>query len=142
MMTMTVEDLSRQQLNELKEAYFNEEDIDEVLSDSITVPEQIPDDVIFKHYEGVCFTDDDFFCSSEKKRGGEKTHDEKKKYKVLIEETVVQPFFITADSAEEAKKIAVDLYRCGKLVVEGGQVESVLMRLDDESVKDDWEQIL
>lgn len=142
MMTMTVEDLSQWQLDELKQAYFNEEDIDEVLSDSITAPEQIPDDVIFKHYEGVCFTDDDFFCSSEKKRGGEKAEDEKKKYKVLIEETVVQPFFITADSAEEARKIAADLYSKGKLVVEGGELESAIMRVEDDSINDDWERIV
>lgn len=139
MMTMTVEDLSQWQLDELKQAYFNEEDIDEVLSDSITVPEQIPDDVIFMHYKGACFTDDDFLCSTGR---GENVEAQKKKYKVLIEETIVQPFFIPADSAEEARKIAADLYSKGKLVVEGGELESAIMRVEDDSINDDWERIV
>ena len=34
------------------------------LLDDITFPEQIPDDIIFEHYDGVCFVPDDFCCTA------------------------------------------------------------------------------
>jgi hypothetical protein len=68
----TVYDLSREQLNELKQAYVCQlyEDSDVLESPSygeLVDSEQIPDSVIFEHYDGVSFVDDDFFCSV---RGG------------------------------------------------------------------------
>lgn len=67
---MTVRDLNREQLNELKETYATQlaecgED-KEVLGISyqaLADVTEIPDEVIFNHYEGMTFTEDDFFCS-------------------------------------------------------------------------------
>lgn len=67
---MTVRDLNRDQLNELKQTYATQladcgED-EEVLGISygkLADATEIPDEVIFNHYEGVTFTEDDFFCS-------------------------------------------------------------------------------
>lgn len=67
---MTVRDLNREQLNELKQAYATQladcgED-KEVLGISykeLADAAEIPDEVIFNHYDGINFTEDDFFCS-------------------------------------------------------------------------------
>lgn len=61
----TVHDLSHEQLNELKQAYVCQlyEDGDVLESPSyneLVDSQQIPDGVIFEHYDGVSFTDDDF----------------------------------------------------------------------------------
>lgn len=61
---MLVQDLSREQLNELKNSFFWQDETQDILEDVYTSPEQIPDDIIFEHYNGVCFVDDDFFCSA------------------------------------------------------------------------------
>ena len=63
---MTVYELNRDQLNELKTSYAIQlqEDCDmsyEELANAVN----IPDDVIFEHYDGITFTEDDFFCSEE-----------------------------------------------------------------------------
>ena len=63
-MTMyNVRDLTKEQLQELKEAYFWQEETQEILGDDIIFPEQIPDDVIFQYYEDVSFVNDDFICT-------------------------------------------------------------------------------
>lgn len=66
---MTVYELSRNQLDELKSALFwsDEPETAEILDDDIIAPEQIPDDVVFQHYAGISFVNDDFFCNG----GGE-----------------------------------------------------------------------
>ncbi len=73
---MDVHDLSREQLIELKQNYLtqlgDEGTFAEVLdvdynepsySDLANADEIVPDCVIFKNYEGVCFVPDDFFCT-------------------------------------------------------------------------------
>lgn len=60
---MDVRDLTREQLQELKDSYFWQEETQDILGDDITSPEEIPDDVIFHHYEGISFVDDDFWCT-------------------------------------------------------------------------------
>ena len=60
-----VQDLTREQLNELKESFFWQDETQDILPDDIITSEQIPDYIIFEHYDGVCFTDDDFFCTAE-----------------------------------------------------------------------------
>ena len=60
---MDVRDLTREQLQELKDSYFWQEETQDVLGDDIIFPEQIPDDVIFQHYKDVVFVDDDFICT-------------------------------------------------------------------------------
>ena len=74
---MDVLELSREQLTELKQNYLtqlaDEGSYAEVLDvdynepscwDLANADEIVPDDVIFKNYEGVCFTNDDFFCTA------------------------------------------------------------------------------
>lgn len=68
---MLVTELNREQLDELKQTYVTQlyecgED-EEVLGISyqeLADATEIPDEVIFNHYDGITFTEDDFFCSS------------------------------------------------------------------------------
>ena len=65
-MTMyNVRDLTREQLQELKDSYFWQEETQDILGDDITSPDEIPDDVIFQYYEDVVFVDDDFICTAQ-----------------------------------------------------------------------------
>ena len=74
---MNVLELSREQLTELKQNYLeqlaNEGSYAEVLDvdydepsywDLANADEIVPDDVIFRNYEGFCFENDDFFCTA------------------------------------------------------------------------------
>lgn len=61
---MTVRELNREQLNELKQNYATqlaECKGDEISYGELVESESIPDEVIFNHYDGIDFTDDDFF---------------------------------------------------------------------------------
>lgn len=63
---MTVRDLNREQLNELKETYTTqlaETDQEVIGYEGLANATDILDDVIFNHYEGIIFSEDDFFCS-------------------------------------------------------------------------------
>ena len=63
-----VRDLSREQLNELKQSYKTQlEQNCDFSYEELVNSENIPDDVIFEHYDGIIFTDDDFFCTSNNK---------------------------------------------------------------------------
>ena len=74
---MDVLELSREQLVELKQNYLtqlaNEGSFAEVLdvdydspsyNDLQNADEIVPDDVVFKNYEGIDFTNEDFFCTA------------------------------------------------------------------------------
>lgn len=61
--TRTVRDLSRDEINELKEAYATQLKNDGISYGELAESHEIPDDIIFNHYEGVIFTEDDFFCN-------------------------------------------------------------------------------
>lgn len=54
---MDVRELTRDQLEELKETYLWETENDYVFVS------EIPDSVIFEYYGGICFVNDDFFSS-------------------------------------------------------------------------------
>lgn len=61
---MTVIDLNREQLDELKQAYATqlaETDQEVIGYEGLTSATEIPDEVIFRHYEGIIFSEDDFF---------------------------------------------------------------------------------
>lgn len=67
MTTMTVYELSREQLDELKQAYaiqLVEIDGDVIGYGRLADAAEIPDDVIFQHYAGIMCSPDDFFCSA------------------------------------------------------------------------------
>ena len=72
---MTVRDLKREQLKELKGNYLveldNEGQLEEVVGiDAISygvladIDEIVPDNVVFEHYDGFTFGVDDFFCTA------------------------------------------------------------------------------
>ena len=74
---MTIKDLSKDQLYELKQRYLmklaDEGTFAEVMDvdydepsyeDLANADEIVPDDVIEREYEGVCFVEDDFFCTA------------------------------------------------------------------------------
>lgn len=62
-MIKTIYDLTPDELNELKTAYFYNPENDDIIPDDIYFPEQIPDDIIYTYYDDITFTDDDFFCN-------------------------------------------------------------------------------
>lgn len=75
---MTVKELNREQLNELKQNYATQltdcgedEEVFGISYGELIEAENIPDEVIFNHYDGISFTDDDFFCSCDAKKGHE-----------------------------------------------------------------------
>lgn len=78
---MNVQDLSREQIVELKQAYLtrlaDEGTFAEVLdvdydepscSDLANADDIVPDDVIFEEYDGTDFVDDDFFFGGDDDR--------------------------------------------------------------------------
>ena len=61
---MSVHELDAEQFDELKSDYFWQLfDEDEDVLNGALCPSDIPDSVIYKHYEGYDFVPDDFFCS-------------------------------------------------------------------------------
>lgn len=61
-MYKTVYDLTEEEMLELKYAYFDQLQYTDD-ADYFRMPEEIPDEIILNHYEGVVFSDDDFFCN-------------------------------------------------------------------------------
>lgn len=65
-MYKSVFDLSPAEMEELKQSYFYQlQDENPEILQGITEAEQIPDDIIQEHYNGVVFVNDDFFCNME-----------------------------------------------------------------------------
>lgn len=60
---MTVHQLSRDQLNELKQSYLNETCDESPSYEELAEACNIPDELIFEHYDEYDFVNDDFFCS-------------------------------------------------------------------------------
>lgn len=63
-MSKSVYDLTRDQLDELKAAYFWDDDAQDAIPEDCTSPDEIPDEIILDHYNGIDFVDDDFFCTA------------------------------------------------------------------------------
>lgn len=63
-MLKMVQDLTREQLDELKNNFFWQDETQDIIEGAFSSPEEIPDWIIFEHYDGICFTDDDFFCTA------------------------------------------------------------------------------
>lgn len=65
---MTVRELNRDQLNELKEAFVtmeaenNEESVG--YGDLIEAHDRISDEEVFEYFDGTIFSNDDFLCSA------------------------------------------------------------------------------
>lgn len=62
-MYKTVYDLNREELNELKDSMFWADDADEEILNGINYYWEIPDEVIYNHYNGISFVDEDFMCN-------------------------------------------------------------------------------
>ena len=66
---MTVRELNRDQLDELKQAYYYSDDYDPKIVGHNGLPilfaGDIPDKIIFALYDGINFVPDDFWCSKE-----------------------------------------------------------------------------
>ena len=62
---MNVTELSRDELNELKQAYATQLYDKDISWGELAVAGEIPDDIIFDHYSGISFTEDDFFCNQQ-----------------------------------------------------------------------------
>lgn len=59
-----VEQLTRNELDELKQSYVSA-NVDNPSWGELDDSTEIPDEVIFKYYGGVSFTEDDFFCKQD-----------------------------------------------------------------------------
>ena len=66
---MTVQELNREQLNELKWDYYYSDDYDpKIVGDNglpILFAGDIPDKIIFAVYDGIHFVEEDFSCGKE-----------------------------------------------------------------------------
>lgn len=66
---MTVRELNKKQLNELKQNYATQlvecgkDEVSGISYDELIESENISDEVIFNHYDGINFTSEDFFCN-------------------------------------------------------------------------------
>jgi len=60
---VTVRDLSRDQIDELKQAYVTEM-VGNPSYMELADASNVPDGVIYRHYDGVHFGPDDFWCSA------------------------------------------------------------------------------
>lgn len=54
-----VTELNKDELDQLKWNYFYDEDIEH----KYHYPHEIPNSLIFAHYEHISFVDEDFFCN-------------------------------------------------------------------------------
>lgn len=62
-----VNELNEDELEELRDNYYQEhlddESLEEVFGFDVSSPEFIPMDVVKVYYKGLTFTEDDFFCN-------------------------------------------------------------------------------
>lgn len=56
-----VNELNESELNELRNALYGQL-LDEGIVEFETM-ENVDNNMLFEHYEGICFVDDDFFCN-------------------------------------------------------------------------------
>lgn len=64
-MLLTVYDLTAEQLKQVKEAFFDQDETQDILPEEITKPEQIPDEIILEHYSEMIFNSEDFMEESD-----------------------------------------------------------------------------
>lgn len=64
-MLLTVYDLTAEQLKQVKEAFFDQDETQDILPEEITSPEQIPDEIILEHYNEMIFNSEDFMEESD-----------------------------------------------------------------------------
>ena len=63
---MKIEDLTREQLIELKERYYTERNENVSYGELADVDNLVRDNEIFEEYGHITFVEEDFFCTSDK----------------------------------------------------------------------------
>ena len=67
---MTVQELTRDQLTELKQRMIDDEICEKegrgASYGELAEAESVPDEKVFEHYAGIEFVEDDFFCTAGK----------------------------------------------------------------------------
>ena len=66
-MYRVIQDLTRDELDELKLSYLMVLENDTEYPALLPDPDDIPDEALFEYYDGMMFSEDDFFCNLEKK---------------------------------------------------------------------------
>ncbi len=64
---MTVKELSRSELIELKQKHYSQKNSNISYSEMTFIDELVSDSEIFRAYENVEFTEEDFFCNLDEK---------------------------------------------------------------------------
>lgn len=59
-MIRVVQDLTRDELDQLKLSYLSIMENDTEFPELLLEPEDIPDEVLFRYYDGVTFSEEDF----------------------------------------------------------------------------------
>jgi hypothetical protein len=60
----TVYDLTPEELDELRATYWDQlEEVDDDVIEEATDYEDVTDEMLFNHYDGISFVRDDFFCN-------------------------------------------------------------------------------
>ena len=59
-MIRVVQDLTRDELDQLKLSYLSIMENDTEFPELLLEPEDIPDEVLFRYYDGVIFSEEDF----------------------------------------------------------------------------------
>lgn len=59
-MYKSVYDLSLAEMEELKQSFFYQDETQDIIQGAFDCPEEIPDEIILEHYDGVYFVEDDF----------------------------------------------------------------------------------
>jgi len=65
---MTVYELNRDELTELKLHYYSKSHPDYSYSEMASINSLVSDKEIFEEYDNTTFTQDDFFCNSDNKK--------------------------------------------------------------------------
>lgn len=100
---MTVKELNRDELTELKQRYYSEKHNNVSYSELVSINELVTDNEIFRKYENTEFTLEDFFCSS---------NDEERKEEVIFESNLKYYKDILEDT-----KDYIDTYSKGDLTL-------------------------
>lgn len=60
----TVHDLTPEELDELRASYYEQlDETDDDVIEDVSSYEEVTDEMLFNHYDGVSFVREDFFCN-------------------------------------------------------------------------------
>ena len=73
---MTVYQLNRNELTELKQRHYSQKNKNLSYDEIISINTLVTDEEIYKEYEGTVFTTEDFFCNSNDEKRKEEEENE------------------------------------------------------------------